>query len=242
MHVLEKFKREVYLEEDAVWRYMDLSKFVDLLDSRCLFFPSVTTLRKLDPYEGSFIPFGSHDNKDEKPKRIPEQCDDGFSGTTFVNSWYLSDIESAALWRLFPKSDEGIAIRSTIKKLSQAIASGSGESTVNMGSVTYGHEKVRERKGDIPNSYSGDDAVFTKRACFEHEKELRLVIYTHDLEEPIVCDQNGLKVPVDIGSLISEVVISPEAPHWMKDLVERVLRRYDFSLSVRPSTLNELWS
>jgi len=157
-----------------------------------------------------------------------------------VNSWYLSDIESAALWRLFPKSDEGIAIRSTIEKLGDSIASGSSEYAVWTGSVTYGHEKVRERKSDTPKSYSGDDAVFTKRACFEHEKELRLVIYTHDLEKPIVCDQNGLKLPVGIGSLISEVVISPEAPSWIKDLVERILKRYDFSFGVRQSTLNQL--
>jgi hypothetical protein len=68
--VFTKFRREVYRQEDVVWRFMDFSKFVDLLDSSCLFFPRVTTLRKLDPYEGSFIPFGSHDKKDEKSKKI----------------------------------------------------------------------------------------------------------------------------------------------------------------------------
>ena len=238
--VFTKFRREVYRQEDVVWRYMDFSKFIDLLDSSCLFFPRLTTLRKLDPYEGSFIPFGSHDEKDENAKKILKEFDETMSHPTFVNSWYLSDIESAALWRLFPKSDEGIAIQSTIEKLGNSIAGGSGEGNVWIGSVTYGHEKVRERKTDTPKSYSSDDAVFTKRACFEHEKELRLVIYAHEFEKPVLCNQNGLKVSVNIDSMISEVVISPEAPHWIKDLVERVLKKYDFSFGVRQSTLNQL--
>ncbi|MHC4166282.1 MAG: hypothetical protein ACYSWQ_04940 [Planctomycetota bacterium] len=173
-------------------------------------------------------------------KRYLKDLDAALSGMIFVNGWYLSDIESAALWRLFPKSNEGIAVKSTIVKLSDSIMRGDSKYTAWIGSVTYGHEKVRERKTSTPKSYDSDDAVFTKRACFEHEKELRLVIYSHDIEEPIVCDQNGLKVPVDIGSLISEVVISPEAPTWIVDLVERVLKKYDFSPKVRQSTLNQL--
>ncbi len=225
---------------------MDFSKFVDLLDSRCLFFPSLTRLRELDPYEGSLTALSSYGRKNRKSEKQLKESDQVVlgnqvvSGTTFVNSWYLSEIESAALWRLFPKSNEGIAIQSTVERLGQSVASGSGGSTFYMGSVTYGHEKVRERKTDAPKSYSDDDAVFTKRACFEHERELRLVIYARDLKKPVVCDENGLRVPVDIGSLISEVVTSPEAPSWISDLVERVLKKYDFSCGVRQSTLNQL--
>ena len=44
-----------------------------------------------------------------------------------------------------------------------------------------------------------------------------------------------------VPSLITEVVVSPEAPSWLKGLVERVLERYSLSeLAVRQSTLNQL--
>lgn len=34
-----------------VWRYMDLKKFVWMLDNKALYFPRVTTMN--DPYEGT---------------------------------------------------------------------------------------------------------------------------------------------------------------------------------------------
>ena len=238
--VFTKFRREEYRSTDEVWRYVDFTKFIDLLDSSCLFFPRLMVLQKVDPYEGSFLPFVSLDRQDKKSKRTLRGLDRSVASTTFVSSWYLSGVESAALWRLFPKSDEGIAIKSTVERLGKSIAEGYGEYTVWMGSVTYGHGRARERKVNRPRSFSSDDAVFTKRACFEHEKELRLVIYAHDLAKPIARGRKELKVPVNISSLISEVVISPEAPRWMKNLVERISKKYGFSLAVRQSTLNQL--
>ena len=233
------FKKEVYSDESEIWRYMDFSKFIDLLDSSCLFFPRLSILRKLDPYEGSFIPFSSHDKKDESSKKLLKKLDKALPNDIFVSCWYLSDVESAALWKLFPKSDEGIAIKSNIGKLGQSIESRSSEYTIYFGSVMYGHKKVAARKTNNPKSFSGDDAVFTKRRCFEHEKELRLM-YVKDLNRPDLSDVPGLKLEVDLESMISEIIISPEAPPWMEDLVKRITKKYGFSFEIRQSTLNKL--
>jgi hypothetical protein len=240
MILTQFFKKEPYSDDSVVWRYTDFSKFVDLLDSNCLFFSRLTVLRKLDPYEGSFILFGSHNGKDENAKKIFKELDRMLPSSTYVNCWYLSDIESAALWKLFPKSDEGIAIKSTVGRLTNSLESKNSHNTIYMSSVTYGHEKVKRRKTKTPKSYTGDDAVFTKRACFEHEKELRLVLYAHDLKTPVVGNDMGLKIGVDVESMISEVVISPVAPYWMEDLVSRVTKKYGFSFEVKQSNLNKL--
>jgi len=235
------FKKEIYSDESEIWRYMDFSKFVDLLDSSCLFFPRLPILRKLDPYEGSFIPFSSHDKKDESSKKIFKEIDRVLLIDTFLSCWYLSDVESAALWKLFPKSDEGIAIKSNIGKLVQSIETRNSEqNTIYLGSVIYGHEKVAARKTNNPKSFSGDDAVFTKRQCFEHEKELRLVMHSNDIKTPVLSNGIGLKIEVDLESMISNIIISPEAPYWMEDLVKRVTKKYGFCFEVRQSTLNKL--
>ncbi len=234
------FKKEVYSDESEIWRYIDFSKLVDLLDSSCLFFPRLTILRDIDPYEGSFIPFSSHDKKGGSSKKLLKELDKALPNDTFVSCWYLSDVESVALWKLFPKNDEGIAIKSNIGKLVQSIESKSSEYTIYMGSVTYGHEKVADRKTNNPKSFSGDDAVFTKRQCFEHEKELRLVIYTYDLTTPVLHNSDGLKIEVNLDAMISEIIISPEAPYWIEDLVKRVTKKYGFSFEIRQSTLNKL--
>src|SRR5260370_20639248 len=39
--------------DEIIWRYMDLGKFLDLIDGR-LFFPSIQTLAASDKFEGSF--------------------------------------------------------------------------------------------------------------------------------------------------------------------------------------------
>ena len=109
-----------------------------------------------------------------------------------------------------------------------------------MGSVTYGHEKVRARKTSVPKSFSADDAVFTKRKCFEHEKELRLVMYANDIKTPVITNGIGVKIKVDLESMISEIIISPEGPYWMEDLTKRVVKKYGFSFGIRQSTLNKL--
>jgi len=234
------FKKEVYSDESEVWRYIDFSKFVDLLDSSCLFFPRLTILRDIDPYEGSFIPFSSHNKKDGSSKKLLKELDKALPNDTFVSCWYLSDVESAALWKLFPKSDEGIAIKSNIYNLVQSIESKSSKYTIYMGSVIYGHGKVAARKTNKPKSFSGDDAVFTKRRCFEHEKELRLVMYVNDIKRPVLSNGAGLKIEVDLELMISEIIISPEAPPWMEDLVKRITKKYGYYFEIRQSTLNQL--
>jgi len=241
MIITQFFKKEMYSDESEIWRYMDFSKFVDLLDSSCLFFPRLTILRELDPYEGSIIPFFCGSTKDESSRKHLKELDKVLPNDTFVSCWYLSDVESAALWKLFPKSDEGIAIKSNIWKLVQSIETRNSEqNTIYVGSVTYGHEKVRARKTSVPKSFSSDDALFTKRQCFEHEKELRLVMNVNDLKTPVLSNETGLKIEVDLESMISEIIISPEAPSWMEDLVKRVTKKYGFSFEIRQSTLNKL--
>lgn len=110
---------DVWRPADQVWRYMDFTKFVYILGSHCLFFPRLTELQKVDPYEGSYLPFVSLDAQGKKLKLRGRRKGPRWSvaSRAFVNCWYCSENESAALWRLFPKSDEGIAIKSTIEKL-----------------------------------------------------------------------------------------------------------------------------
>jgi len=232
-----------FSEESIIWRYIDFSKYVDLLDSKRLFFPRLSVLQKHDPYEGSFIPLLFRQNINQSMKKSLKKSDKILPNSTFVSCWYLNDSESAALWKLFPKSNEGIAIKSTVGKLKQSLALWIGNNiNIILRAVVYGHEKVRGQKTNNAESlsFSGDAAIFTKRQCFEHEKELRLAIYSHDLTAPVRPNRYGLPLEVDLDAMISEIIISPEAPHWIKDLVERVTKKYGFSFKIKQSRLNKL--
>ena len=134
-------------QESVIWRYMDFSKFVDLIDLQRLCFTRLNELRKVDPYEGSFIAFHP-DYKDGQSSNLIEEPDKGLSKDYFVNCWHLSDIESAALWKVFSNSNECIAIKSTIYNLIESFDHSIElcDTSIVIREVEYGHEKVRERK------------------------------------------------------------------------------------------------
>lgn len=125
----------------TIWRYMDLSKFLSLLDHSALFFVRLDHLASFDALEGYYtsanvqideLPYdqlpnewknegGIQDEKtwEERKKSIRQIRDFGKANraVTFVNSWHMQNHESAAMWRLYLKSDEGLAIQSTTGRL-----------------------------------------------------------------------------------------------------------------------------
>lgn len=55
---------------------------------------------------------------------------------TFVNSWHCQEYESAAMWSLYLKTQEGIAIQSTYKRLVDSLAQYT-DFGVKIGMVNY---------------------------------------------------------------------------------------------------------
>ena len=111
-----------------IWRYIDFTKFVSLLDRQELFFARADKLG--DPFEGSY-PTRNMQLRTEKHKEWiqtlsppiqellkarPKALSEFYRNLPkliFVSSWHEGSLESAAMWRLYLKSDEGIAIQST---------------------------------------------------------------------------------------------------------------------------------
>ncbi len=119
-------------EDVKVWRCMDFTKFVSLLDSQCLYFTRVDKFN--DPFEGSWPQFNVL-ARQCIPEGIPENARDSYLKAMTnmgeinrqwlkfhaINCWHMNEHESAAMWKLYLKSDEGIAIQSTYKKLKDSL-------------------------------------------------------------------------------------------------------------------------
>jgi hypothetical protein len=111
-------------ENVKIWRYLDFTKLVSLIDSRSLFFSRLDTFD--DPFEGSYtkinvvarsiVPSGIPDEFKENYLKMNEGRS-GFNRNwpkfNFASCWHMNEHESAAMWKLYLKSDEGIAIQST---------------------------------------------------------------------------------------------------------------------------------
>jgi len=214
---------------------MDFTKFVSMLENKGLFFSRSDKLG--DPFEGSF----SRGNERLRPLIYKEQPFPSKQMSqfmrwirkwAFINCWHMNAHESAAMWKLYARTKEAIAIRSTYKQLKECI-----DNDCFLGVVHYiDYESAWLPEGNALYPY------VHKHLSFAHEQELRAVI----LKPPT--NDNGMdyskKPPggvwksVDTDELINAIYVAPMSPSWYRELVEQVLRRYGISKTVIQSSLD----
>src|ERR1700690_932937 len=161
----------------AVWRYMDFTKFVSLLEHDGLYLPRIADLN--DSFEGSF----AHGNETLRPlvyRHIRNKF--GIAAGELMkrlrwwvaaSCWHINEQESAGMWKLYTKTNEAVCIQSTFRKLRDAFGS-----AVRVGLVRY----VDYEKDWIPESNPLAPFLY-KRKSFEHEHEVRALIPLGDLNE-----------------------------------------------------------
>ena len=218
---------------DAVlWRYVDFTKFVSLLEKKALFFPSAANFS--DPFEGAY-PTGNLEliPKRHRPQR--QALSKSFRDIMFVNCWHLSDFESEAMWRLYSAWERGIAIRTIVDGLSKSLIC---DADVYIGAVKYinfNTEKIDEANAFTP--------YLTKRKSFEYEREVRAITMNavpHDTERLGTSAEwtgAGIYCQVNLDLLIEEVIVAPQAEDWFVDLVQSVVKRYGLKAHVTRSDL-----
>ncbi|MGA2310076.1 MAG: hypothetical protein ABSG57_11090 [Candidatus Bathyarchaeia archaeon] len=229
-------------ENARIWRYLDFAKFVSILEKKALFFVRADKLG--DPFEGSY----SKANIELRPRvygQIPEkglrkisEIHERFRRFTLINCWSVSDYESEALWKLYLKSENGIAVQSTFKRLAESFRGYSGD--VHIGMVKYADYQTEW----IPEGNSFYPFLH-KRRNFAHESELRAVIQRIPIKqgseeidlEGNICDI-GIYVPVDLDILIEKIIVSPSET-WFIDLVKAIVTKYTLDKEVLPSSLAE---
>ena len=139
------------------WRYMNLAKFISLIDRHQLFFSSVDVFG--DPYEGAL----------PKPNQLLATKPPPLHGkSVFVNSWHLNEYESAAMWAIYSSFNSGIAIQSTYGRLVKSFSR--CKERIYIGKVRYIDYSSE--------SIDTDDILqrFThKRKSFAYENELRAI-------------------------------------------------------------------
>ncbi len=235
-------------EDQVIWRYLDFTKLISLLDSSELYFSRVDQFD--DKFEGS-LPKSVASIREElynsmvgKGTINPEDDDKNarFYITKFTKEsiaascWHVNDHESAAMWKLYLKSDEGIAIRSTYKRLSSCLHE--SEYDLNIGMVNYIDYET--------DTFPTDNVLYPiihKRKSFEHERELRALIwFQNDRNRKLLEEKDlsyGLSLKIDLKELIDSIYVSPNAPDWLHNLVQSVAKRYELEVDVHQSKINE---
>lgn len=231
-------------ENIRIWRYMDFTKFVWMIEHGSLFFTRSDLLG--DPFEGSY----SKANIENRPKVYKKLFEDvGKLSETFtmfsdlfrlirkwifINCWHMNEHESAAMWKLYSKSSESIAIQSTYKRLRDCLPK-----KVDIGTVQYiDYESDWLPEGNVFYPF------FHKRRSFEHENELRAIV----ADWPILDGQinlskdqqeTGKSFEVDLNILVESLYVAPYSAAWFSELVKRVASNYLEEKAVFQSSLTD---
>ena len=228
--------------DDAVlWRYMDFTKFVSFLDKSSLFFARADQLG--DPFEGAL----SRMNNElgplwmiDLPERAVQdlrQFQKTLTRFTLINCWHESPHESEAMWRLYSRETDGIAIKTDFDSFKKSLTS---SEDIYIGRVNYANYE-----SDFIPEGNTLSPFLHKRQSFEHEREVRAIVQiipSTDISQDI-CDI-GRYFKADLSLLIREVVVAPYAPGWLLELVQSVATRYALKAPVIKSRLADppTWS
>ena len=231
-----------------IWRYMDLAKYLSMLNSQGLFFPRATLLG--DQFEGSaprMIVFSREyiqANKATDPaladwKDVPDTIFDQMRAMTkdsvqnyLVSCWHMSEHESAAMWKLYSSSNESVCVRSTYRRLRLCLPQ-----CVFVGEVNYIDYDTQSFPARQMFNY-----IMHKRLSFSHERELRAIFWERSGDpesQPYKSkiEPSGLPIEVELPSLIEQVYVNPTAAPWFAKLVTDMTAKCGFSFPVSQSAL-----
>jgi hypothetical protein len=228
-------------EQAVIWRFMDFTKFLSILDRRCLFFPRSDKLG--DPFEGSApfknwkklgktekhggVEFFAHGvNEIEHRKKSREDL--------YVSCWCMKKYESAAMWGLYTQVNQGVAIKSTVEHLHKSLPSKYLGDCLFLGVVNYinfNEEAMREE--DVVTN-----RLFYKRKSFEHEAEMRAILIASP-GGPFSPNENGLDILVDLETLIDQIYVGPGSPDWFLDLVKSTSLKFGIKKEIIRTSLDD---
>jgi len=250
-HVYQKRVYNIPCNDTVLWRFMDFTKFVSLLKSKAIYFSRADKFD--DAFEGAkgllknksiwnkyYLDYfinaiqtapGEEErgrtNKEilKDAKRLLQQFNsiESHNIHTFISCWHENKYESEAMWKLYTSSlEQGIAIKTTYKKLYYALGR---NPRIAIGRVNYIDYSQRFAKHD--------GAYWFKRKSFEHEKEVRAIIYDYNTNNEV-----GKLIPVNLNLLIDRIYLSPVSQTWFYELLKDVTNKYNLKKKIVISDLS----
>jgi hypothetical protein len=224
-----------------IWRYQTLPKLLDLLDTRRLFLCRASKFE--DRFEGAIPNLIDAYLTGARRRMEPEAYANFRNGRVearklmTVSCWHLSEHESAAMWTIYGLNGEGVAIKSSVARLTAALPQRPPSSAqadtlpILIGKVEY--IDYADWVFDPLNPY---EPFIHKRQAYQHERELRAVAMITLSEEQtsttakpdFEISEGGLAIAVDVEQLIEAVYISPLGSASFERIVRVTLERFGY--------------
>lgn len=229
-----KFKAN---DDTIIFRYMDFSKFMDLLENRHLFFCNAEYFE--DEYEGK-MPEGFYKDwsVESMNRHIPfkEKFDEVIK--SYISCWNKGEVESYSLWKIYTNPNTGVAIKTTVGDLKKSM----NNDAIKIYKTEYINFNEKEIDCEPPRydreTRSGfrinrDVREVYKDKPYSSEEEIRAVYIVNSRK-------SGINFSVDLSTLINEIYISPFAPKWFDELIEKIVKKEQYKISDKPMHKSEI--
>jgi len=253
------FEEEDYKKlgkNDALWKYLDFHKLIDLISSKKLHFTRLDQFE--DPFEGATrnLIFKRHiakqiptkpllekdfyegflDEQKKKKEQTLKDCEieiNSSQKTQFVNCWNRLERESMAMWDLYSNSNSiAIALngRKFIDNLKTVVENQKDLLPNHLsyaGSVFY--DKINPPDFFDKNEKPNRISAFKKDVCFSHEEEYRLLICsTNDM-----IDNNPKFHKIKLYDSFFddiEIICHPKMEDWKFKNIECICEKFHIKL------------
>lgn len=252
-------------ENEKLWKYLDIWKFIDLLSTSKLHFTRADIIQKNEPFDGkypdklyeilknAFLELNKGDDKlASMDTFFHQQFDKILSKLFFINCWNTSPHESTALWKIYTQNNQGIAIQTTYKKLMDSIR----KKSIYPGLVNYiDHRTLKFDNGNSLN-YQGNAFYhsFLKHISYNYEKEFRLVYYelnkryiksgTKKIKSGVKIGyaydtREWIKIPINnLSNLVENIYASPFMESWQIEILDILLNKFKINKKIKHSELH----
>ena len=244
-------------EKDILVRYMDIEKFKLLLQNG-LRLARADMFVKDDPFEGEFteqIYSISHQvSKEDNGKRTY------FSETlkneverirkhAFISSWALGTSESVAMWRLYGRSKDSVAIKTSVGQIKneiELVLQGASSETNLLAKymkkqivkIRYIDHRTHE---DAKKLFNISDAqiLFYKNVGYRYEEEIRILFDASEQGRDGIAERAGdsCLIAINPKKIIHEILVSPFACNCFFQSVKSEAKKYNISERVKWSDL-----
>jgi len=221
-------------DSQKLWRYMDLSKFISLIDKNALWLARADTFR--DKHEGRFPDdmrktieqaYETFEDNDSSEVKDADDFQDYLRKNTYISCWHKNFDENMVMWEIYGRDTNALAIQTTVERMKESIDPSSllGHSLL-LKNVSY------KRSDEISGVLHYEECFFIKRPHFSFEDEVRISLDTYTRANPTKRTPYGYHLPVFIIGLIDKILIYPDSPNWFADVVNSIITKYEVHVTV----------
>lgn len=216
-------------------RYLDVPRFVNFLKTSALYLCRSDLFP--DKFEGSFTPTVKDaictaytKNKIEYSyEKFKKELREG----VFINCWSLGSDDNMALWHLFGKTNDCVAVTTTVDKLKAALNAFIGDGHISIRKVDY----IRHWKDPVIDINPYSNIFRYKTVGYGFEKEVRVILDNFESTFEAASKAAGISVRVDVNKFLRSIVVSPECSAWFRAVVGDLARKYGVSTPIRNSRM-----